>query len=471
VRRFLLVLVLAPVLVGFPTPHTTASTNASFVASSNNRHNSFDNVLYWTSDQYFPENNFYSAVSCALNPDKLWPCINEVFLDGRKLEYRPYSEYVSAQQNDLMSITSQSATTYVTINGSGASFRCWAPTWPVINTYPVVRVNEQCSYRQYNVNFNGNFPWTSSAELPKLTFTVRKIKGSHPASHLGFLHSTGPVHEFIPTTLTNEFATVTMSPGFVVGGMGSFNTSLQTLDIPEYPWNEGSWTYGFFLATSNVTGYFESMGNVGFEMLPESSGAWQASNASAWGFFGDYWKPDYAIRVAGPHFKYKANPSDPDELNTAWFTAYMPRALVQRKFGIAPEQANETTLSVTRSVGRNPTQLPSTFTASEKGLLIETDGITFSKPAITISRRVQVKNRKSLSVKNIIASAGIPKRDRSSARISSSPCRPSQKNCSVSKGRVTFMKRGRYVFQVTYTTKDARKRAVQRRHQVTVRVR
>jgi hypothetical protein len=449
VRRFLLVILLAPVLVGFPTPPVSANDSAA---------PSTEGILYWTGSAADQQ------TECAANPDRLSSCVDEVYLGARKLEYRTKEELAAMVGQNFSSIYN-----YIQVIKHTSEFRCWSPTWPITRNHVQPPTNEVCSYSQFSIQFFNNVLRDTSVDKPTLTVKVRKIKGDHPASHLGFLHSTGPVHEFIPTTATNEFATVTMSPGFVVGGKGSFNTSLQTLDIPEYARNEGSWTYGFFLATSNVTGFFDM--NSGFEMLPESSGAWQASNASAWGFFGDYWKPDYAIRVTGPHFKYKANPSDPDVLNTAWFTAYMPRALVQRKFGITPEQANETTLSVTRSVGRNPTQLPSIFTATKKGLLIETDGITFSKPAITISRRVQVKNRKSLSVKNIVASAGIPKRDRGSARISSSPCRSSQRNCSVSKGRVTFTKPGRYVFQVTYTTKDARKRAVQRRHQVTVRVR
>lgn len=440
-----------PVLIGFPMPQ----------ASADDSNFSFDDVLYWTSDMY-TENFFYAGVGCALNPDKLWPCVHDVALNGRPLEYLPHTN---------LSPNSPLNNKTVTVFGSGSSFSCWAPTWPARSVKPITPLNEQCSYRQYNISIPGTFSDLSLVELPQLTLNVRKINGTHPASHLGFLHASGPVHEFIPTSDTNEFATITMSPGFIVGGSGSFSTNLQTLDVPEYSGDRGGWSYSVFLATSKVSGYFENRDNIGFEMLPESIGAWQASNAANWGFFGDYWKPDYAVRVAAPHFKYKANPSDPDELNTAWFTAYLPRALVQRQFGLTPAQANETNLSVTRSVGRNPTQLPSTFTVLDNGLLISTDGITFSKPAITISRRIEIKRRRKMTVDNIVAATGVPRRSRSTARISSSPCRSSKKNCVISQGKVKFNKRGRYVFRVTYSTKDARKRTVQRTHQVTVRVR
>jgi hypothetical protein len=463
-RRLLLIFVLAPLLIGFPTPQVSAG-NISYV-----RMNSFDEVLYWTSDDIHTGQTFRETVGCRLNPDKLWACIEEISLNGRTLEYRPYEEFRTLQNSSATWTTQNPSAQYLHVYGSGTSFACWAPTWPEKISQPVVPINEQCSYRQYNVSFNGNFVWGTEDENPHLTIKVRKVKGKHPASHLGFLHAQGPVHEFIPTSDTDEFATLTISPGLSTGS-GSFNTNLQTLDMPEYAWSGPTWKYGFFLATLKVTGAFENAQNIGFEMLPESRGAWQATNAESWGFYGEYWKPDYAIRVAGPHFQYKVNPTDPDVLNTAWFSAYLPRNLVQRQFGLTPERANENTLTVTRSVGRTPTQLPSTFSVVGDGLLIKTDGITFSKPAITIARRISIKKRQRMSVKNIIASAGIPKRNRGTARISSSPCRSSKKNCSITRGKVTFTKPGRYRFQIVYNTIDARKRPLQRRHQVTVRVR
>jgi hypothetical protein len=304
---------------------------------------------------------------------------------------------------------------------------------------------------------------------PKLTIKVRKMMGTFPGTHLGFLHSSGPVHDFVPTSETNEHATLTISPGLVVDG-GGFNLSLQDTQQPEFAQSPSRWQYGFFLASGKVTGTYDLLWGTGFEILPESFGAWQATNASSWGFFGDYRTPDYAIRVAGPHFKYKVNPSDPDELNTAWFTAYMPRALVQRQFGLTPEQANESNIEVTRSVGKNPTQLPSTFTATTSGLLIETEGITFSAPVVSIKRKINIKRNKRMAPSSIINAAGIPGNQRASARIIVNPCRSSRKGCFFANSRFVFTKKGAYRFTVSYKSRDGRKKSIVNRSRVTVRV-
>lgn len=446
-RRFLIIFVLAPLLIGFPTANIAALGSSSQV----------DKILYWTGS------NADQRTECAANTERLSSCVDEVYLDDRKLEYRTKEEL--AVINDQ---TPTSLANFIQVVKSTSEFRCWAPNWPLIKSVVQPPANELCSYSQFYIYFTSGILDDESIEKPRLTVKVRKIKGDHPVTHLGFLHSRGPVHNFTPTSSNNEHASVTISPGLGYGE-GEFTTDLQTSVEPEYAPQPARMNYGFFLVTGNVSGAFDM--NDGFEVLPESRGAWQASNASKWGFFGDYSTSDYAIRVAGPHFQYKVNPADSNELNTSWFTAYMPRALVQRQFGIAPEQANESTLNVTRSVGKSPTQLPSTFSILGDGLLIETTGITFSKPVISIARRIQLRKNQRISVKNLIASAGIPRSSRQRARIVSTSCKSARRNCTVTNSSIHFKKPGRYVFIVSYSTRDARKRVIIRRNKTIIRVR
>ena len=349
-------------------------------------------------------------------------------------------------------------------------FQCWAPSWRIPKAFDsnAQTVNaEMCSYTQFSVSFSQH-NLISETVQPRLTFKIRKMKGDFPGTHLGFLNSVGPVHEFTPTSNTNEFATISISPGLSYSAGFRFNLELHNYTPPEIAQSAPQWRYDFFLATAKVNGPFNM--SSGFEMLPESSGAWDATNASSWGFFGDYRTPEYAVRIAGPHFHYKADPSEPDVLNTSWFSTYLPRALVIRQFGITPEQANENNLQVTRSVGRTPTQLPSTFTATEAGLLIQTDGITFSKPVISIKRKIVVKRNKSRSTTSIINAAGIPKSERRSARIVTNPCRNSRKGCTTAKSKFIFRKKGTYTFTVSYKSRDARKKSITKHSRVTVRV-
>ena len=443
-RRFLLIFVLAPLLIGFPT-HSASAINTSYQSPT-----SIDEILYWTGS------NGTTTSDCAFDPGRQSVCVDEVYLDGRKLEYKTTEEV-------------RSLLGYVQVYGYPGSFQCWAPTWRKSNPYvsdDVVRVREQCSYTQFHVHFSNQDQLITATVQPKLTVKVRKIRGDFPGTHLGYLHTVGPVHEYIPTSDTNEHATFTISPGLTYGGW--FNLTLQNYEAPEYAQSPPRWSYDFFLATTKVNGVFDM--STGFEMLPEAHGSWEASNAAQWGFYGDYKTPEYAIRVAGPHYHYKADPSEPDVLNTSWFSSYMPRALVQRQFGITPEQANETNIEVTRSVGRNPTQLPSTFTATEAGLLIQTDGITFSKPVISIRRKIVVKRNKSLSPASIINAAGIPKSERRTARIQTNPCRNSRKGCTTANSKFIFRKKGTYTFSVSYRTRDARKKPLVKRSRITVRV-
>lgn len=450
-RRFFLVFVLAPLLIGFPTHSASAAQPSNARPASSTTPTSFDELLYWTGSMA------ERTSDCAFNPDKLSLCIEEVYIDGRKLEYKV--------NDDLRNVN----TGYIQVHGWPQYFTCWAPTWPKpITNAPNgdLRLNQLCSYTQFSVYFRDFQQLISESTQPKLTVKVRKMKGNFPGTNLGYLHSVGPVHEFIPASETNEYATFTISPGLSYGGR--FNLTLHNYEAPEYAPGRPSWGYTFFLATTKVNGVYSM--NSGFEMLPEAHGSWEATNAEQWGFYGDYKTPEYAIRIAGPHYHFKADPSEPDVLNTSWFSSYMPRALVQRQFGITPEQANETNIEVTRSVGKNPTQLPSTFTATPDGLLIQTDGITFSKPVISIRRKIAVKRNKSLSAASIINAAGIPKSERRTARIQTNPCRNSRKGCTTTNSKFIFTKKGTYTFSVSYRTRDARKKPLVKRSRVTVTV-
>lgn len=417
-------------------------------ASTDSPQYSLDNVEYWTSSS--------STVPMACNPNEpaTQLCISEVFLGDRKL---------------ILDTANQSTRhNRVNLYQSLSTFNCWSPTWPQPSSFTAPKENEKCVYVSYTFTF---FDHGVRLENPTTPITVkfRKMASSHPATNVGFLSSIGPVKEFIPASTSSEMGSATILPGLTYSYPGShFNAFVHTLTINERELSPPRWEYGLFLATGRTAQYTNTGG---FEIIPESHGTWQATNSQYWGFYGDYWKPDYAIRVAGPHFHYKENANDPDVLNTSWFTTFLPRAFIARQFGLTPENANETNIAVMRSVGKNPTQLPSVFTPQPDGLIIETTGITFSKPVIAVTRKLQLKKNQSLSTKKIIAAAGIPVKDRKTAQITKHPCRKWRNNCVASRTRFSFTSKGRYTFSISYTTLDSRKRQVRQTNEVTVRVR
>ena len=112
------------------------------------------------------------------------------------------------------------------------------------------------------------------------------------------------------------------------------------------------------------------------------------------------------MQVAGPHFKYPEN-GVTDALNLSFYHVFMPSAFLMTSFGLTPSEANEVTLPVKRTVGNTSTIPTTLYKPSADGLVIETSGIGFSTPTVSVQRVFTVKKNKKVSSEQILRAAGV----------------------------------------------------------------
>jgi len=174
----------------------------------------------------------------------------------------------------------------------------------------------------------------------------------------------------------------------------------------------------------------------------DSIGGWVDTNASVFGLAStDRFTGAAQLKIAAPHFKVPefetvrtANPcphipsicgnlpagtwgytestipKNPDgqrELNLAYFRMHMSAGYLRNSFGLTPAEANATTLPVRRTMGSETTAPITTYTPSATGLLVDSQGIGFSAPVMTVSRVLTVKRNKSVTASAIIKAAGL----------------------------------------------------------------
>ena len=174
----------------------------------------------------------------------------------------------------------------------------------------------------------------------------------------------------------------------------------------------------------------------------DSIGGWVDTNASVFGLAStDRFTGAAQLKIAAPHFEvpeYETvrtanpcphipsicgnlpagtwgwtetttpkNPGAPNELNLAYFRMFMTTGYLRNSFGLAPAAANATTLPVRRTLGAETTAPVTTYTPSAAGLLIDSQGIGFSAPVMSVSRVLTVKRNKTVTASSIIKAAGV----------------------------------------------------------------
>jgi hypothetical protein len=112
------------------------------------------------------------------------------------------------------------------------------------------------------------------------------------------------------------------------------------------------------------------------------------------------------MKIAGPHFKLPENGVS-SELNQSFIRSYIPAAFLLASFGLTPQQANAQTLPITRTIGFNVSTPTSTYTPVDGGLLLNTIGVGFSTPTVSIQRVLVVKKNKTLTADQLLRAAGV----------------------------------------------------------------
>ena len=137
-----------------------------------------------------------------------------------------------------------------------------------------------------------------------------------------------------------------------------------------------------------------------------SRGGWVDTDASVFGLTStDRFTGAAQLKIAGPHFRLPVNGSQ--DLNLSYFRMFLPSAYLEASFGLTPQQANATTLPVRRTVGAGSTVPDTQYVPSSTGLLVNTTGIGFSIPTVSVQRVLVVKKNKKISADAILRAAGV----------------------------------------------------------------
>ncbi|MEY4165842.1 MAG: hypothetical protein RL419_1684, partial [Actinomycetota bacterium] len=174
----------------------------------------------------------------------------------------------------------------------------------------------------------------------------------------------------------------------------------------------------------------------------DSLGGWVDTNASVFGLAStDRFTGAAQLKIAAPHFKVPEydtvrtalpcphiasicggqpagtwgysettvlkNPDAAKELNLAYFRMFMSSGFLMNSFGLKPGEANAQTLPVKRTMGAEATTPLTTYTPSATGLLVDSQGIGFSAPVMSVSRVLPVKRGKTVTAAAIIKAAGV----------------------------------------------------------------
>jgi hypothetical protein len=176
----------------------------------------------------------------------------------------------------------------------------------------------------------------------------------------------------------------------------------------------------------------------------DSLGGWVDTNASVFGLAStDRFTGAAQLKIAAPHFKMPEydydtvrtalpcphpasicaglpagtwgysettvlkNPDAAKELNLAYFRMFMSSGFLMNSFGLKPAEANAQTLPVKRTMGTEAMTPLTTYTPSKTGLLVDSQGIGFSAPVMSVSRVLPVTRGKTVMAATIIKAAGV----------------------------------------------------------------
>lgn len=176
-----------------------------------------------------------------------------------------------------------------------------------------------------------------------------------------------------------------------------------------------------------------------------SIGGWVDTSASVFGLAStDRFTGAAQLKVAGPHFKAAATPGGAasTDLNLATFRMFLPTEFLRLSFGLTPAQANAATLPVRRTLGTSSTAPATVYNPVEGGLRVDTTGIGFSVPTVTMQRVLVVKRGKKVTASSILSAAGVA----SSSQFGAA-------KIALTKGSGMAKKGSRYVFSKARTVK------------------
>lgn len=137
-----------------------------------------------------------------------------------------------------------------------------------------------------------------------------------------------------------------------------------------------------------------------------SRGGWVDTDASVFGLTStDRFTGAAQLKIAGPH--YKAPVNGVSELNLSYFRMYLPKAYLDVSFGLAPSEANATTLPVKRTATNGSTVPVTQYLPTADGLLVSSTGIGFSIPTMSVQRVLTVKRNQRITATAILKAAGV----------------------------------------------------------------
>lgn len=403
--------VLAPIVLPF-APHSASAETPSFSIFNTNL-----------------SNNLGLAV-CAADTTKA--CIESVTIDGVQLAYT--TSGASATHSIAGGLYSQPCR-FVDSTGTTCQF-------PYLVITPVIRGGV-------------------AAPMSEVTVRFRRPMDDTPTSRFGATIVNGTLVSFTPAEKgASDVATVVArSAEFQIGSTGyclGFSIAIDTCTVSETATRKVSNQVNMLLlpgfrssvvppdvkdpscsptvldATSCIVTIYDK----------DSLGGWVDTNASVFGLAStDRFTGAAQLKIAAPHFKMPeydtvrtANPcpyipticggqpagtwgytetttlKNPDaakELNLAYFRMFMSSGFLMNSFGLKPGEANAATLPVKRTMGAESTTPQTTYTPSVTGLLVDSQGIGFSAPVMSVSRVMQVAKGKTVTAAAIIKAAGV----------------------------------------------------------------
>ena len=300
---------------------------------------------------------------------------------------------------------------------------------------------------------------TGSEVIGEVTINFRRQPGDDPTARAGALISNGAVKSFTPAAPgLRDVATIVVSPTTTYDAMinaTSCSGWVPAIDLCVIPEKASSATTNrvvvFLLPGFRnsivppeelLDGCVKDLANncVVNVFDPTSLGGWMDTDAPIFGLSStDRLTGAAQLKIAGPHFqadqwesittkntcpwtqdvcagspitdwgsstKVVKKNTEPI-LNLSMFRAFIPSAYLMNSFGLTPAQVNATTLPVRRTTTESSTIPNTTYTPVEGGIRIDTTGIGFSVPTISMSRVLTVKKGKNVSATTLIKAAGI----------------------------------------------------------------
>jgi hypothetical protein len=300
---------------------------------------------------------------------------------------------------------------------------------------------------------------TGAQVIGEVTINFRRQPGDDPTARVGAMISNGAVKSFIPAAPgLRDVATIVVSPTMTHNGRAT-NAACQgwapTIDLCEIPEKANSANANqvvvFLLPGFRnsivppeevLDGCVRDLGNGCLISVfdPTSLGGWMDTDASIFGLSStDRLTGAAQLKIAGPHYQMDqteevsrtANPcpnipsicgsrtgewgytvttivkNTEPILNLSTFRAFIPSAYLMNSFGLTPAQVNGKTLPVRRTTTESTTVPQTTYTPVEGGIRIDTTGIGFSVPTISMSRVLTVKKGKNVSATTLIKAAGL----------------------------------------------------------------